>query len=258
MKHDAKTGTAARLFPMEHISINQADGYVDADVQIDLAHGCVVVEVVAVDVSVEVVTEVVAEVVAEVGTDVGVDVVGDAAADVAADAAESGLSEATIARLRTLGLLLGGALMGTIVTESVNAVKAAIAARGGSRATSAADYWTALYKVMDKKYPCNLPASQSCGTNVRASQEAMIASFALAIAKQDPSQATAAQTFETVWPASSQRALKSALTNISNTGGIPGMIKYMETYTYPNVSGGALVIATSNTLISVADYVYTD
>ena len=45
---------------------------------------------------------------------------------------------------------------------------------------------------------------------------------------------------------------------VSNTGGIPSMVKYMATYTNPGASGAPLVIATANTLIAVAGYVYTD
>jgi len=265
MKRDPKTGATAGLFPMEHISINQADGYVDVDGQLDLAHGCVIIADVVADVVVDTVVDVVVdavvdgavEVVSDAVVDVAADVVADAAVDAAADAAASGLSQTAINRLKNLGLLLAGAVLGQIVAEATTLVKGVIAGSTTADPATAAKYWTALYNEMVKAYPCDLPASQSCPDQVRAKQQALVLEFALRIAKADPTQATQAQAFQTAFPASSQVALKKALSNISDTAGIPSMVKYLETYTFPNVSGGALVIATSNTLISVADFVFT-
>jgi hypothetical protein len=145
--------------------------------------------------------------------------------------------------------------MGQIVSEVTAAIKKAAS---GTQTPSAADYWNALYTAMIGSYPCNTGASTACGPNVRNAQEAMIIQLAVNIANDSSSVAATAKAFEGVWPASSQSALKTTLSNMAQDTGIPGLVQYMASYTNPGATGGALVIATSNVVIAVTDYVYTD
>lgn len=63
--------------------------------------------------------------------------------------------------------------MGTIVTEVVSAVKAAIANSKTPAAPTASAYWTSLHASMLQYFPCDNAASAPCAENVRNSQEAM-------------------------------------------------------------------------------------
>lgn len=275
------TTSPTALGRMEQVSVNQADGYVEVNAaQLDLAHGCTIVADVVIDASADAVVEVVIDAVADgvtdgvadaaadaanTAADAAADAVGDGAADAAADApadaAESGLSPKAVSRLKILGLMLGTTMI-RIANQASNAANDAAAGHSGSGSGSGAptakEYWTALYNTMVHNYPCDLPATQSCPANVRASQEALVLSFAVTIAKRDPAAAKQAQAFEAAWPLSSNKALKSALSNISGTAGIPAMVQYLETYTDPGASGGALVIATAGVLSTVASFVYSD
>ncbi|HYJ79046.1 MAG TPA: hypothetical protein VEW03_05570 [Longimicrobiaceae bacterium] len=81
MKRDVRTGFPATSRRMEHVSINGTDDYLDADAQIDLAHGCTIIG------------DAIADVAGDVVVDVGVDAA-DAAADAADAAADAGLDVA--------------------------------------------------------------------------------------------------------------------------------------------------------------------
>jgi hypothetical protein len=151
--------------------------------------------------------------------------------------------------------------MGTVVTEAVSAVKAAIANSKTPSAPTAAEYWTSLHTSMLQYFPCDTPASTACAANVRNSQEAMVLQFAWNLSSVTAN-AQAATAFENAWPAVEQGALKQQLANVSTSAGIPSMINnVLVNYTYDsgtNPSGAAIVIATANTLSSVAAYVFTD
>jgi len=272
-----KTGLFAGAKSKEKLTFNESDEYLTADPNLDLANGCIIGDIV-VDVAGDVVADVAGDVAADIagdagadaaadiaadaaadGADVAADVVGDAAADVLADvAAEPGVSSSTKAILKGFGLLLGGAVLSEILALIVQAIEYAASDSGGNPPTSAA-LWAALYNQMMQTYPCNNSASVPCATNVRAAQESMVGVFAVVLGQQDPQAAVDAQTFETTsWTQQSQQELKNTLTQISETAGIPSMVQYMETYTNPGATGAALVIATANTVISVADYCYSD
>lgn len=243
---------------MEKITLNQPTEYLEVEANFDLAHGCTIVIDAVADVVADVVVDGVVDAVVDGGADAvvdgGADALADAGADAIADAgANSGLSPGTISKLKTLGLLLGGAVMGEIVSEATQAIKNAAA--GGHPPTSA-DYWNSLYSTMVAQYPCNTGSNTACPTNVRNAQEAMVGTFAINLGANGAAAAAAA--FEKTWPADSQSQLKNTLVTMSQSSGIPSMLQYLATYTNPGASGAALVIATANVLMTVAGFEYTD
>lgn len=258
----------------ENINHNLRDEYFSVDENLDLANGCVIVADVAVDigadVAVDVVTDVVADAVADtladaaadaaadVAADAAADAVGDAAADTMVDAvANGGVSTVSSSVLKNIGLVLGGAILDKIVTFAVSAIKNATKGKKPSE-TTAADYWSSLYTTMTKAIPCDKPSNQSCGPNQRSGQQAMILSFQANISKASPDAQKAAIAFEKIFTAEQQNELKHNLSKLASTGGIPSMVKYMESYTNPGAHGAPLVIATANTLIAVTNFFYTD
>ena len=236
------------LTGIDQISILTAPVDHDDD-QIDLVHGCVVLS--------DIIADIVADVAIDAAVDAAADAVVDAAADGAADAAatEGCISAANISRLKTLGLLLGGAVLGAIVDIVYKAIKNAV--DDGGQTSSAADYWNALYNEMVKDYPCDLPASQACPTNFRNAQELMVGRFLIQLSEKQPTAATAAATFQKIWSAADEQALKTKLGAVAATGGIPSMLKVMAGYMNPSCSGAALVIATAQTVVTVAAFEYT-
>jgi hypothetical protein len=259
----------------EVISLNKKDQYTTVGENLDFANGCVIIADVVADVAIDVGTDVIADVVADAvadtiadaaadaTADIAADVAGDAAGDVAADAVidaavNGGVSTVSSSVLKNLGLVLGGALLDKIVTFALGAIEKAISKSGDPKTTTSADYWNALHETMVKAIPCDVSADNSCGKNQRNGQQAMILSFQANIAKGSPDSATAAIAFEKIWSTKDQHDLKNALTNVSETAGIPSMIKYMASYTSNAAHGAPLVIATANTLIAVTNYVYTD
>ncbi|MEI6409151.1 MAG: hypothetical protein WCR52_07205 [Bacteroidota bacterium] len=264
----------APLAPKETVTLNGTDDYAMATPHFDLAHGCVVIGDIAVDLGADIAVDTAADIAADSAADVIGDVTADSLADAAADAVEDaaadavadaaadtagGVSEATISKAKLLFALLGGALIQTVVEKVSDIIKQAISGGGGKPLTSA-DIWKQLYDGMVKDYPCDTPAGTACpNANDRKTQEAIVIQYAMQLGKISAQSAEQAVTFEKKWDATSIHELKAALQNISNTGGIPSMIKYMETYTNAGASGAPLVIAAANTaLIPTIDFVFSD
>ncbi|RFM26430.1 hypothetical protein [Deminuibacter soli] len=260
--------------PKDRLTFNKTDQYIDAAAPIDLSHGCVAILVdvaadVVTDAATDAVTDAVVDGVADSAADAAADTAADAAADTAADTAadaaadagadsgaQGGISTACSKRLKTLAIMLGGAIMSTVTTAVANAIYNAIKS-AGSTPTTSADYWTALYNSMITVYPCNANNASTCPGNQRDEQEAMVLSLQQQLA-QTASYAQSAQTFEESWSAASQTQLKDSLITVTDTGGIPSMCQYMENYTNTGASGAALVIATINVFDTVAAYEYPD
>jgi len=266
----------------EQLTFNQQDNYIDIASNLDMANGCIIIGDiivdVAADVAIDVTVDVVGDVVADSAADATADVVadtttdvvadstadsvadatGDAAADIAADAAsDPAMSAANKAELKVLALTLGGAVVSYIVNAVTQAINNALGAGGGPANTTAADYWSALYDQMMPLYPCNNNEFTACPSGMRDSQILMVGTFEADLGLQFPDDMTAAATFETNY-AQSLAELKNTLTDMAATAGIPSMIQYMVTYTNPGASGATLVIATADTLVTVASYCYND
>ncbi|RFM26429.1 hypothetical protein [Deminuibacter soli] len=268
MGNQKKGGITALLgvTPKDQLTFNRVDDYIDSAPQIDLAHGCLtVVADLAADVVADAVTDAVVDgatdVAADVATDSAADTAADTAADAAADAgadagASGGISTACSSRLKYLAVFLGGTIMGSITTAVTSAIMNAEKSSNNGPTTSA-DYWTALYNSMVASYPCNANNANTCPGNERDEQEAMVLSLQQQLS-QTSSYADAAQTFEDSWPSSSQDELKDDLSTVTNTGGIPSMCQYMETYTNSGATGAALVIATINIFDTVAGFEFSD
>lgn len=280
-----KLSTAIRSLlpskPKEQLSINRDDDYVDLDANLDFGNGCViiadiVVDVagdVAVDVIADVTTDVVADAAADTASDVAADAASDAASDAAADvaseaaadvvadvAAEPGVSSGTKTVLKGLALIVGTTVVTSIVEDVYGALKSAISNNSSDpSATTAAQYWSSLYSSMVAEYPCNNNATTSCGTNVRNDQLIMVGTYQIILGQKSPASAQAAANLmaSSGW-SQTEDDLKNALMTVTETGGIPSMLEYMESYTNPDASGATLVIATANVVISVADFAFND
>lgn len=256
--------------PKDRLSLNADESYASGS-NVDMAHGCVILADVVADVAVDAAADVAADTAVDAAADAGVDAAADSAADAAADAAvdaatdaaadatADGVATATSSTWKNLGLVLGGSVLNMIVTKVVSVIEASKNSTGGGSTTPVSQtYWTNLYNEMIKDYPCDNSSASSCPGTTREQQIAMVAGFAVTLSKNTTSQ-QGAQTYEqSAQYLSDKNALKQALTNVSNTGGIPSMVKYLETYTTPNATGTPLVIATANTLVEVASFVYPD
>ncbi|MEI6409150.1 MAG: hypothetical protein WCR52_07200 [Bacteroidota bacterium] len=265
MKKNSKhTRTLSTLFPskpLDRLTLNDPEFYENADPSIDLGNGCVIIgDIVAdlaADIAIDTAVDVVNDAIADAVGDIVADIVADAAADAAADTA-AGISEATVSRFKFLVDNIGKPIIKEIVNSVSDAIGNAVdkAQSESNSAPSSADLWNALYDQMFGLYPCDNGYSMPCGENVRYAQEAMIIQFALNLTKASPASSLAAENFKKSWSQDSQVALKLALQQVSNTHGIPTMIKYMAAYTHPDAQGAVLVIATSNILLAVADYAF--
>jgi len=252
--------------PKDNLTFNVETDYSLSGNNFDMAHGCVILADVVADVAVDVTADVAADTAVDAAADAGVDAAADAAedaavdaaTDAAADASADGVATATSSTWKNLGLVLGGSVLNMIVTKVVSVINASKDSGGGSSTPVSQTYWTNFYTELVKDYPCDSNNTTSCGGTIREQQIAMVAAFAVTLAKNATAQ-QGAQTYETSSAyLGDKNALKQQLSAISNTGGIPSMVKYLETYTTPNASGTPLVIAAANTLMEVANFVYPD
>lgn len=114
---------------------------------------------------------------------------------------------------------------------------------------------------MLKTYPCDAAASSDCSkvnnANQRDAQEYMVLSYAQNLGNKD-NNAVDAVTFEKSWDTGNQKALKSGLSNVTDTAGIPSMLDYMGSFDISgNPSAEVAVIAEANVFNSVASFEFT-
>ncbi|AMP72261.1 hypothetical protein UW163_22885 (plasmid) [Ralstonia solanacearum] len=179
------------------------------------------------------------------------------------------------ATLNSLNTLLNIVIINQVTSAVMDVIKAVTTQSASSTPTTPttppspptpATYWNELYQQMVQTYPCDTPASSTCPdvtvnnaqAQQRAAQQAMVLIFAKTLGQQGTNAQDAAS-FESTWSANDQQNLKQGLTNVTNTNGIPSMIKYMSTYPITgNPSAVVAVIAETNIFNSVVNYCFTE